>query len=104
MDDLREFMEGREFYKRAGRTWKCGYLLYGPPGTSKSSMIAAIANFTRFEVYDLELTGVSNNEDLRRLLMKTTIKSTIVIKDIDCSLDLPNRAINSDRACNKSFK
>ncbi|KAJ7516943.1 hypothetical protein O6H91_21G005500 [Diphasiastrum complanatum] len=95
MDDLQEFMEGEEFYKRAGRTWKRGYLLYGPPGTGKSSMIAAIANFTGYDVYDLELTGVSDNNDLRQLLMKTNNKSIIVIEDIDCSLDLSDRASKS---------
>ncbi|KAJ7519290.1 hypothetical protein O6H91_20G032300 [Diphasiastrum complanatum] len=95
VDDLREFMEGEEFYKRAGRTWKRGYLLYGPPGTGKSSMIAAISNFTGYDVYDLELTAVSNNNDLRQLLMITTNKSIIVIEDIDCSLDLSDRANKS---------
>ena len=40
---------------RIGKSWKCGHLLYGPPGTGKSTMIAAIANFLNYEVYDLEL-------------------------------------------------
>uniref|UniRef100_N1QSC9 Putative mitochondrial chaperone BCS1-B n=1 Tax=Aegilops tauschii TaxID=37682 RepID=N1QSC9_AEGTA len=69
-----------------------GYLLYGPPGTGKSSMIAAMANFLGYDVYDLELTEVSSNAELRKLLMKTTSKSIIVIEDIDCSVDLTNRA------------
>jgi chaperone BCS1 len=43
-------------------------------------------------VYDLELTEVSSNAELRKLLMKTTSKSIIVIEDIDCSVDLTNRA------------
>uniref|UniRef100_A0A0D9XE06 AAA+ ATPase domain-containing protein n=1 Tax=Leersia perrieri TaxID=77586 RepID=A0A0D9XE06_9ORYZ len=92
MADLREFAGGRAFYERTGRAWKRGYLLYGPPGTGKSSMIAAMANFLGYDVYDLELTEVGSNAELRKLLMKTTSKSIIVIEDIDCSVDLTNRA------------
>jgi chaperone BCS1 len=55
-------------------------------------MIAAMANFLGYDVYDLELTEVSSNAELRKLLMKTTSKSIIVIEDIDCSVDLTNRA------------
>nr|CAD1825510.1 unnamed protein product [Ananas comosus var. bracteatus] len=91
MADLRDFAEGRDFYSKTGRAWKRGYLLYGPPGTGKSSMIAAMANFLRYDVYDLELAEVHTNSELRKLLMKTTSKSIIVIEDIDCSVNLANR-------------
>ncbi|KAL5206482.1 hypothetical protein ABZP36_034691 [Zizania latifolia] len=92
MADLRDFGDGSAFYERTGRAWKRGYLLYGPPGTGKSSMIAAMANYLGYDVYDLELTEVGSNAELRKLLMKTTSKSIIVIEDIDCSVDLTNRA------------
>ncbi|XP_066394349.1 AAA-ATPase At4g25835-like [Miscanthus floridulus] len=92
MADLRDFADGSAFYERTGRAWKRGYLLYGPPGTGKSSMIAAMGNFLGYDVYDLELTEVTSNAELRKLLMKTTSKSIIVIEDIDCSVDLTNRA------------
>ena len=91
MADLRDFAGGSAFYERTGRAWKRGYLLYGPPGTGKSSMIAAMANFLGYDVYDLELTEVSSNAELRKLLMKTTSKSIIVIEDIDCSVDLTGK-------------
>ena len=58
------------------------------PGTGKSTMIAAMANFMNYDVYDLELTAVKENTELRKLLIETTGKSIIVIEDIDCSLDL----------------
>jgi SpoVK/Ycf46/Vps4 family AAA+-type ATPase len=51
-------------------------------------MIAAMANHLNYDIYDVELTVVRNNNDLRRLLIETTSKSIIVIEDIDCSLDL----------------
>ncbi|KAH7544649.1 AAA-ATPase At5g57480 [Ziziphus jujuba] len=91
MEDLREFANGQSFYQKTGRAWKRGYLLYGPPGTGKSSMIAAMANYLGYDIYDLELTEVHTNSELRKLLMKTTSKSIIVIEDIDCSINLTNR-------------
>ncbi|KAG7606423.1 putative AAA+ ATPase domain, ATPase, AAA-type, core, AAA-type ATPase domain-containing protein [Arabidopsis thaliana] len=95
MDDLKDFAEGQVFYQKTGRAWKRGYLLYGPPGTGKSSMIAAMANYLGYDIYDLELTEVHSNSELRKLLMKTSSKSIIVIEDIDCSINLTNRKKNS---------
>ncbi|KAI5675364.1 hypothetical protein M9H77_06314 [Catharanthus roseus] len=91
MADLKDFANGESFYQRTGRAWKRGYLLYGPPGTGKSSMIAAMANYLGYDIYDLELTEVHTNSELRKLLMKTSSKSIIVIEDIDCSINLTNR-------------
>jgi chaperone BCS1 len=93
IDDLEAFARGGEgFYRRTGRAWKRGYLLHGPPGTGKSSLIAAMANLLRYDVYDLELTHVRSNAELRRLLLRTTSKSIVVIEDIDCSLELTTTA------------
>ncbi|WJX15770.1 hypothetical protein P8452_05875 [Trifolium repens] len=88
IDDLVTFSKAGEFYARIGRAWKRGYLLYGPPGTGKSTMIAAMANLLGYDLYDLELTAVKDNTELRKLLIETSSKSIIVIEDIDCSLDL----------------
>lgn len=90
--DLKAFADGEGFYHSVGKAWKRGYLLYGPPGTGKSSMIAAMANFLNYDIYDLELTGVHDNSQLKSLLITTTRKSIIVIEDIDCSLDLTDRS------------
>ena len=88
IEDLVTFSKSKDFYARTGKAWKRGYLLYGPPGTGKSTMIAAMANLLAYDVYDLELTAVKDNMELRKLLIETTSKSIIVIEDIDCSLDL----------------
>ncbi|KAL7232429.1 hypothetical protein ACSBR2_010451 [Camellia fascicularis] len=91
INDLIGFNKGKDYYAKVGKAWKRGYLLYGPPGTGKSTMIAAMANFMNYDVYDLELTSVNNNTDLRKLLIDTASKSIIVIEDIDCSLDLTGK-------------
>lgn len=94
IEDLVTFSKSKDFYARIGKAWKRGYLLYGPPGTGKSTMIAAMANLLAYDVYDLELTAVKDNTELRKLLIETTSKSIIVIEDIDCSLDLTGQRKN----------
>jgi chaperone BCS1 len=91
MDDLDAFRNGKEYYARIGKAWKRGYLLHGSPGTGKSSMIAAMANYLDYDIYDVELTSVSSNTELRRMFTDTKGKSIIVIEDIDCTLDLTGK-------------
>ncbi|CAN4082544.1 unnamed protein product [Withania somnifera] len=91
INDLIAFTNGKGYYSKVGKAWKRGYLLYGPTGTGKSTMIAAIANFLNYDIYDLEFTSVKDNSGLKKLLMETTSKSIIVIEDIDCSVDLTGK-------------
>lgn len=88
VEDLLAFKNGKDYYARIGKAWKRGYLLYGPPGTRKSTMIAAMAKLLDYDIYDLELTAVKENTELRKLLIETNSRSIIVMEDIDCSLDV----------------
>ncbi|XP_074293998.1 AAA-ATPase At3g50940-like [Silene latifolia] len=86
INDLDMFIRRKEFYNKVGKAWKRGYLLYGPPGTGKSSLVAAMANYLRFSIYDLQLGGVPSDAVLRKLMLATRNKSILVIEDIDCSI------------------
>ncbi|KAH0470042.1 hypothetical protein IEQ34_001600 [Dendrobium chrysotoxum] len=73
-----------------GKAWKRGNLPLRPPRTGKSSLIAAMANYLRFAIYDLSLKKVRVNSALKRVLVGMRNKSLLVIEDIDCSIDLQN--------------
>ncbi|KAL0332925.1 UNVERIFIED_CONTAM: AAA-ATPase [Sesamum calycinum] len=98
IEDLDRFVRRKDYYRKVGKAWKRGYLLYGPPGTGKSSLVAAIANYLRFDVYDLELTSVYSNSELRRILLCTKNKSILVIEDIDCSGQMHDRERDTQSA------
>lgn len=91
LKDLERFVKRRDYYKKVGKAWKRGYLLYGPPGTGKSSLIAAMANYLNFDIYDLELTEVRCNSELRKVLIATANRSILVVEDIDCTIELQDR-------------
>ncbi|OMO84491.1 ATPase, AAA-type, core [Corchorus olitorius] len=95
MDDLDAFVQRKEFFENVGRAWKRGYLLYGPPGTGKSSLVAAIANYMRYDIYDLQFQSVRNDADLRRILTSTSNRSILLIEDIDCSTNVSRDRIKA---------
>ncbi|KAJ4822976.1 hypothetical protein Tsubulata_000344 [Turnera subulata] len=113
IDDLDLFVQRKEYFRSVGRAWKRGYLLHGPPGTGKSTLVAAIANYLRFNIFDLQLQGVKTDAALRRILTSTTNRSILLIEDIDCSTKStharmpassqdPNRGHNEKEAKNRS--
>jgi len=92
IDDLERFLRRRDLYRKVGKPWKRGYLLYGPPGTGKSSLIAAMANYLKFNVYDLQLSSVYSDSDLKRCLSDASNRCIVVIEDIDCNKEVHARS------------
>ncbi|KAJ8770769.1 hypothetical protein K2173_021416 [Erythroxylum novogranatense] len=98
LKDLEMFVKRKDYYVKVGKAWKRGYLLYGPPGTGKSSLIAAMANYLNFDIYELELTEVRSNSHLKRLLLATANRSILVVEDIDCTIEFHDRFAESRNA------
>ncbi|XVE77310.1 hypothetical protein DITRI_Ditri13aG0052000 [Diplodiscus trichospermus] len=92
--DLDSFLKAKQYYHRLGRVWKRSYLLYGPSGTGKSNFIAAMANFLSYDVYDIDLSRVSDDSDLKFLLLQSTTKSVVVIEDLDRYLSEKSTAVS----------
>lgn len=63
-------------------------MLHGPPGNGKSSLIAAMENYLKFDIYDLELTVIRH----RKLLANWSI---LVVEDIDCTIELHDRLVSA---------
>ncbi|XP_031258595.1 AAA-ATPase At2g46620-like [Pistacia vera] len=92
--DLETFLKSKQYYHRLGRVWKRGYLLYGASGTGKSSFVAAMARFLCYDVYDIDLSRVSDDSDLKMLLLQTTSRSLILIEGLDKFLSEKSRAVS----------
>lgn len=56
-----------------------------------------MANYLNFDIYDLDLSEVRSNTELRLLLFSMPSRSILAIEDIDCSIKLENRENENDR-------
>ncbi|KAK7285753.1 hypothetical protein RJT34_20534 [Clitoria ternatea] len=98
--DLESFLRAKQYYNRLGRVWKRSFLLYGPSGTGKSSFVAAMANFLSYDVYDIDLSKIPSDSDLKFLLLQTTPKSVVVIEDLDRFLAEKSTRVSSSGILN----
>lgn len=83
VEDLARFSKSKERYKEQGKPWTRRYLLYGPSGSGKSSLIAAMAKFLRLDIYDLNIKELQWNSGIKLLLLGMNSRSMLVVEDID---------------------
>jgi len=66
-----------------GIPYRRGYLLYGPPGNGKSSLVEALAGELKLKICYLSLTKINDDDTLSRLMNSVPPSSIILIEDID---------------------
>ena len=86
-------------YRDLGIPYRRGYLLTGPPGTGKSSLILAVASHFELPVYSLPLRGAEiDGEQLTTLLANCRKPSLITLEDVDCLKVATSRESKPDDA------
>lgn len=85
VDDVKSFMDDQKIYEKFGISYKRSYLLEGPPGTGKSSIIYAIASHYDLNVGIFKMsTERSTLEEAYKSLPANTI---LLIEDIEHCLN-----------------
>jgi len=86
LDDVKRFLdaETRSWYLEHGIPYKRTFLLYGPPGCGKSSLIRAVASHFDCSVC---MTSLANSEledaDLRMAMCSVPAKAVVAFEDVD---------------------
>lgn len=84
LGDLQRFYGARERYAELGIPWRRGYLLFGPPGTGKTSLVTALASELHLNVCTLSLASpVVTDEKIHTLLAAVPQRSLLLIEDVD---------------------
>lgn len=84
---LIKFKNGAKLFEDYGLPNKLGVLLYGLPGTGKTTTIHAIASYLQKNIYYVNLSDVQTNEELQMIfdhvLVQSSSSGIIVFEDID---------------------
>lgn len=86
VDDIKEYLHPRtrRWYSNRGIPYRRGYLLYGHPGTGKTSLCFAAAGLLNLKLYLLNLNSKSLDEDsLMSLFADLPRRCIVLLEDVD---------------------
>eukprot|EP00644_Phytophthora_capsici_P014503 jgi/Phyca11/13470/fgenesh1_pg.PHYCAscaffold_3_\ len=115
---LDSFMARSGKFAIKGFPYKLGLLLHGPPGTGKTSLIKAVAQYTKRHIVTISLGKVKTNQELMNALfdlrfvvegvdlpVNMTFEDVIfVMEDIDCAASVVMSRENKPEASRRQRK
>ncbi|KAK9702977.1 hypothetical protein K7432_010975 [Basidiobolus ranarum] len=81
--DLDTFLSDKDFYQRIGLPYRRGILLYGKPGTGKTSLINAISSELNRDLYFINLKEIDSDSALNTAFNSVPANQIIVLEDCD---------------------
>jgi DNA replication protein DnaC len=100
LEKVNFFLENKEWYYNIGIPYSLGIGLHGPPGTGKTSLIKALANYTKRHIVTISLKLIKTKKHLDAVFFENRYNTDnkkksigfdskiIVFEDIDCIGDI----------------
>ncbi|KAI8145593.1 P-loop containing nucleoside triphosphate hydrolase protein [Fennellomyces sp. T-0311] len=84
--DAQEFLGSEQWYSDRGIPYRRGYLLYGTPGSGKTSFVYSLAGELGLNIYVVNLSNKSLTDDtLGELVTETPSRCILLIEDVDAA-------------------
>jgi len=101
-NSIESFMIDEQWYVDRGIPYKKGYLLYGCPGTGKTSVAKIIASKYNIPVFCLDLSTIDNNATLVKLMTEINYytnfqKYILLMEDVERSAFFKNNRYNGNK-------
>lgn len=98
---LYQFKYCKDKLKDLGLPYKLGIMLYGPPGSGKTSTIQSIVTYFQKPAFYINLNGVTKNSELKMMFDYVTKEclngGIIVMEDIDAMTKVVHRRVAETR-------
>lgn len=93
---INDFIGGKEIYRKIGKPYHLGIVLFGEPGCGKTSFINALANELNRSIKEINFSKLKTVDDLERSVTCTEYNSInmdydntiITFEDIDCATNI----------------
>ncbi|KAG6911034.1 hypothetical protein DXG01_005450 [Tephrocybe rancida] len=86
LEDARDFLQSKSWYAERGIPFRRGYLLYGAPGSGKTSMIHCMAGELKLDVYIISLSRAGlDDASLSELVNALPERCLALMEDIDAA-------------------
>jgi len=84
VQDLENFKAKEDWYHSVGVPYRRGYMLYGPPGNGKSSLVASLAGKFDACLKVINLSSLDNDSALQYAFNSVKDGDFVLLEDADC--------------------
>tara|TARA_E500000178_G_scaffold321165_1_gene344816 strand:- start:114 stop:1265 length:1152 start_codon:yes stop_codon:yes gene_type:complete len=97
INDINNFKKSKKDYEELGIPWKRNYLLEGPPGTGKSSLIFALASKFNMNIHIINLGPKVDDSTFMSAVSGLPNNTILLLEDID-ALFVERKANDSNKS------